>query len=62
MTILINATTSNTGLIMSPDSSGAIQFQSNGVNTVAISNAGSLSVGSTFVANSTQVTVANVPI
>jgi hypothetical protein len=41
MSVILNATTS-TGLTMTPDNSGAIQFQSNGTNTIAITTGGAI--------------------
>jgi len=41
MSVILNATTT-TGLAMTPDNSGAIQFQSNGTNTIAITTSGAI--------------------
>ena len=41
MSVILNATTT-TGLAMTPDNSGAIQFQSNGTNTIAITTGGAI--------------------
>ena len=38
MAVIFNATTTTTGLQISSDSSGAFQFETNGANTVSISN------------------------
>jgi len=41
MSVILNATTTN-GMTMTPDNSGAIQFQSNGTNTIAITTSGAI--------------------
>jgi len=42
MAVIFNATTTTTGLQISSDSSGAFQFETNGANTVSISNTGTI--------------------
>jgi len=49
MSVILNATTS-TGLTMTPDNSGAVQFQSNGTNTVSIDTSGN-TTATTFIPN-----------
>jgi len=46
MSVILNATTSN-GMTMTPDNSGAVQFQSNGTNTIYIDTSGNFLVGTT---------------
>ena len=57
MSVILNATTSN-GMTMTPDNSGAVQFQSNGTNTVGITAAGSLTIpsGQSLLIGSNQAT------
>ena len=45
MSVVLNATTSS-GFTMTPDNSGAVQFQSAGTNTLGITTAGSLTIPS----------------